>query len=96
MGDSIWYCWTAPITGVATFDTFDSTFNTLLAVYVGDSVTNLTAVASNDDVDPANAILQSRVVFNATGLTMYHIAMDGFNGGTGNTVLHWSLSAGSQ
>jgi len=94
-GSSIWYCWTAPITGVATFDTVGSSFNTLLAVYTGTSISGLTAIAANDDLDPLNNILQSRVSFNATGLTMYHIAIDGFNGAAGDTVLNWSLTAGS-
>jgi len=80
---------------VATFDTLGSTFNTLLAVYVNDLVTNLTPIASNDDIDPANGVLQSRVVFNAAGLTMYHIAIDGFNGETGNSMLNWKLTAGA-
>jgi hypothetical protein len=31
-GQSVWYCWTAPISGTATLDTIGSTYNTLLAV----------------------------------------------------------------
>jgi len=91
-GASIWYCWTAPINGVATFNTIGSTFNTLLAVYTGGSVSNLTLIASNDDIGPPTN-LQSQVVFDAAGLTSYHIAIDGFNGATGDTVLNWSLAA---
>jgi subtilisin-like proprotein convertase family protein len=92
-GASVWYCWTAPITGLATFDTLGSTFNTVLAVYTGSSVSNLTAVAGNDDIDPVNGNFQSRVAFNAVGLTTYHIAIDGFDGATGDSVLNWNQAA---
>jgi hypothetical protein len=90
-GASIWYCWTAPINGQVTFDTIGSTFDTLLAVYTGSAVNALTPIASNDNIDAAGGDLQSRVTFNAIGLTMYHIAIDGFNGATGDTVLNWNL-----
>ncbi len=93
-GASIWYAWTAPIHGIVTFDTTGSTFNTLLAAYTGSTVNLLTPVASNDDIDPLNGILQSRLSFNAVGLSRYYIAVDGFNGATGNTTLTWSLQAG--
>jgi subtilisin-like proprotein convertase family protein len=92
-GASIWYGWTAPISGVATFNTVGSTFNTLLSVYTGTALNNLTQVASNDDIDAAGN-LQSQVSFNVVGLTRYNIAIDGFNGATGDTLLGWSLSGG--
>jgi Lysyl oxidase/Concanavalin A-like lectin/glucanases superfamily/Immunoglobulin I-set domain/Immunoglobulin domain len=88
-GASIWYCWTAPIDGEATFNTLGSDFQTLLAVYTGSSVSNLTYVAS--DAAPTNG--DSSLTFEATGLTMYHIAIDGFNGATGDTTLNWNLAA---
>jgi hypothetical protein len=90
-GHSTWYCWTAPVGGTATFDTIGSTFNTLLGVYTGNSVNSLALVAGNDDIDGTN--LQSRVSFTAVGLTMYHIAIDGRDGDSGNTMLNWTLSA---
>jgi hypothetical protein len=89
-GHSIWYCWTAPVGGTATFDTIGSTFNTLLGVYTGNSVGALTLVAGNDDI--GGGTNQSRVSFNAVGLTMYHIVIDGFNGDSGNTRLNWNFS----
>jgi hypothetical protein len=89
-GQSIWYCWTAPISGTVTFDTVGSTFNTLLAAYSGNSVNNLTLMANNDDITPGS-VLQSRISFNAVGLTRYNIAIDGFNGDSGDTTLNWNL-----
>src|SRR5205814_1600296 len=71
-GSSIWYCWTAPETGYVTFDTIGSTFDTLLAVYIGSSVNRLTPVASNNNI--ADNIPQSRVTFPAVATTQYHVA----------------------
>src|ERR1044071_6634613 len=42
---SIWYRWTAPTSGPYSFNTFGSSFDTVLAVYTGASVGALTAVA---------------------------------------------------
>ena len=92
-GNSIWYYWTAPISGTATFNTLGSQFNTLLAVYTGASVSNLTLVASDDDISPSNQL--SSVTFNAIGLTRYDIAIDGFNGANGDSTLNWLLTAGA-
>ena len=48
-GTSIWFRWTAPASGTATVDTLTSSFDTLLGVYTGSSVSSLTTIASNDD-----------------------------------------------
>src|SRR5439155_9822770 len=85
-GHSVWYAWTAPSSSPVTIDTVGSSFNTLLAVYTGISMTNLSLVASNDDIAPGTN-LQSRVTFLASAGTAYQIAVDGFNGLAGNVVL---------
>jgi len=93
-GASIWYSWTAPVTGSATIDTLTSSFDTLLAIYTGAAVNNLTPVASNDD-SPTGGY-QSSVTFNVVAGTIYQIAIDGFSAGeaaaSGNAVLHWALT----
>src|SRR5436853_2666948 len=76
-GKSLWYCWTALTNTPMTIDTVGSTFDTLLAVYTGDSMTNLSLVVSNDDIAGASN-RQSRVTFTPTPGTTYHIAADGF------------------
>ena len=48
-GASVWYRWTATVTGNATVDTCDTDFDTTLGVYTGDSVGGLTGVTDNDD-----------------------------------------------
>jgi len=77
-GASIWWQWTAPASGSATLSTAGSTFDTLLAVYTGNSVGNLTAVGSDHD----SGTNYSRVTFNALQNTTYAIAVDGYNDGT--------------
>ena len=86
-GRSIWYSWTAPADGTFVFDTFPSTFDTLLAVYTGTDVSALAEVASNDDaeVNIWEQTSRSMVAFVANGGTTYSIAIDGFNGKHGRT-----------
>ncbi|HEV7406592.1 MAG TPA: IPT/TIG domain-containing protein [Chthoniobacteraceae bacterium] len=86
-GKSVWYSWTAAASGTFTFDTSGSSFDTLLGIYTGAAVDSLTEVASNDD---AGSISTSSVSFNATGGTVYAIAVDGYNGASGNLVLNWA------
>lgn len=89
-GKSIWYSWTAPTSGAATIDTHGSTFDTLLGVYTGTSVSALTTIASNDD-DPAGGTTTSKVKFNAVAGTVYMIAVDGYGGQSGSVTLNVSL-----
>jgi hypothetical protein len=89
-GASIWYQWQAPGNGSVTITTAGSNFDTLLGVYTGSSVNALTPIASNDD-DPSAIGVTSKVTFNTVGGTTYRIAIDGFNGATGNITLNWNL-----
>jgi hypothetical protein len=86
-GSSVWYLWTAPSTGTWKFDTAQSSFDTLLAIYTGTSVGALSLVVSNDDW---GAAVTSEVLLNATAGTAYHIAVDGYDGAVGNLVLNWA------
>jgi hypothetical protein len=85
---SVWYSWTLPTGGNVTIDTIGSDFDTLLAVYTGNSLSALTPVASNDDISPG--FLQSRVTFSAIAGQTCQIAVDGWNGDSGNIVLRWA------
>ena len=91
-GASVWWTWTAPATGEATFNTQSSDFDTLLAIYTGTSVSQLTLVGSNDD---ASGALQSEVSFVAQQGQTYQIAVDGYGGVTGAIVFNWSQAGGS-
>ncbi len=86
---SVWYQWQAPSSGSTTITTAGSDYDTMLGVYTGNSVGALTAIAKNDDVDPA-IIITSAVTFNATAGITYEIAVDGWGGDAGSIVLNWS------
>ena len=89
-GKSVWYSWTAPHSGLVEVTTAKSvttagaSWNTLLAVYTGSSVSALTLQAGNDDsgisLDGSGT---SRLTFNATSGATYQIAVDGFGGASG-------------
>jgi hypothetical protein len=87
-GLSVWWTWTAPTNGTATLSTSGSDFDTLLAVYTGDSISNLVPVASNDDYMGTD----SRVIFMATAGRAYQFAVDGFYGAMGNLALSVDLA----
>jgi len=86
--NSIWYNWTAPANGTATFNTNGSNYDTALACYTGGSVSTLTQIAANFIGPRPN---QSQISFAATSGTTYRIRVDGLNGAQGNVTLTWSL-----
>lgn len=88
---SVWFSWTATMSGPVQVDTFNSTFDTLLAVWSGDVLTNLTLLAENDDYKANNT---SAVFLNAVAGRTYRIAVYGFSSGTGNIVLNISNDTG--
>ena len=86
-GGSLWWRWTAPKTGTITIDTCGSDFDTLLGIYTGTSVDALTEVASSDDAPAQRCGQASGTAFRAHAGTTYSIAVDGFEGETGNVQL---------
>jgi uncharacterized protein (TIGR03437 family) len=85
-GASVWFRWQAPVSGKITFSTFGSDFDTVLAVYTGGALNQLTRIASNDDSSGRT----SRLDFPALGGTTYYIALDGHDGGIGSFTLSWT------
>ena len=84
-GKSLWWTWTAPASGKLTLATAGSSFDTLLAVYTGDTVGALRGVASNDDVSRMD--LTSKVTFSVTSGVKYRIAVDGYQAAVGSIKL---------
>lgn len=82
---SVWWTWTAPVSGVVTLDTIGSGFDTVLAAYTGSTVTNLTGLASDDD---GGGNRTSRVTFNAVAGTAYRFVVDGYAGLSGSINLN--------
>jgi hypothetical protein len=87
-GASVWLSWQPSISGVATFTTAGSSFDTLLGAYTGTVLTNLFVAASDDDSAP---FLCSTITFGVTAGTTYFIQVDGFRGVSGTINLAWNL-----
>ena len=85
-GKSVWINWNAPGKGIATFRTRGSSFDTLLAVYTGNTIDKLTPITADDDSDGNGT---SIVRFN-TDRMPYAIAIDGQGGVGGEFILEWS------
>jgi hypothetical protein len=85
---SLWWGWTAPTNGTVSLNTDGSSFDTVLAVYTGSSLTNLTPVAADDD---SGTGLASALRFPAIAGTQYQIAVDGVGGDSGTIVLNLSF-----
>jgi hypothetical protein len=85
---SVWYKWVAPSTASFGISTSGSSFDTLLAVYTGSSLTALTKIGSNDDEYNSYNDKTSVFTFPATSGVTYLIAVDGSNSATGSIGLH--------
>ena len=81
---SVWYTWTAPESGSWTLSTAGSNFDTVIAVYTGDTLATLSLTAANDDADGKAT---SKVQFRPVAARKYRIAVDGYNGESGRVIL---------
>ena len=61
-----------------------SSFDTVLAIYTGETLGELTVVAANDDF---GSEVWSEVEFEAVAGTPYQIAIDGYAGESGTVIL---------
>ncbi|MDA7535262.1 Ig-like domain-containing protein, partial [Verrucomicrobia bacterium] len=87
-GNTIWYRWQPAASGIATLSLQGSSFDTVLAVYEGSSLTQLTEIDSDDD---RGGLSTSRLQFNAELGGEYLIAIGGFNGANGNILFSWEI-----
>ena len=90
-GHSVWFVLTPAMTSPIEVDTHQSGFPTVLAVYTGTNVSALTQVASN--VTDGSAGSTSGLTFQATAGTTYYLALDGYNGASGNWDLNVNILA---
>jgi predicted esterase len=84
VGATVWYEVTARDDVHVDLDTFGSDFDTVLAVYAGDTIGDLAPIACSDD---ATGRLSSRVIFEASAETTYRVQVGGFGGEYGRLVL---------
>ncbi|HOX01930.1 MAG TPA: leucine-rich repeat protein [Verrucomicrobiota bacterium] len=87
-GRSVWMRWQAPGTGTMRLTTAGSSFDTLMAVYTGDTLAGLVPVASDED---SGGYLTSALAFRAVAGQAYQIAVDGFDGASGRILLEWQF-----
>lgn len=83
---SVWFKWTAPIRGRATFSTAGSDFDTVLGVYRYDT---LAEVAFNDDADDRTSSCSFLVQAGQT----YYVVVAGYDG-SGAAALSWECVEG--
>ena len=86
---SVWYAWQPSANSTATVHTQGSSFDTVLAVYQGSSLSRLRWIASNDNETPSKT--SSLVTFGVRSGETYYLALDGKNGATGGYTLTASL-----
>jgi len=96
---SVWWNWSESTSrttientegDILIVDTFGSGFDTVLAVYTGADVSNLTQIAANDDAGPG--IQTSEVTFQFDPGITYRIVVDGkTDSDTGNITLNYAL-----
>ena len=88
-GHSVWFRWTAPSSGLFSFDTTGSGFDGLLGIYTGTALASLV-----EEVSGGTDGTVTRVYLTATSGTLYRIALDGSYAGavgaTGNYALNWA------
>jgi len=89
---SVWWKWTPSDDGEYIFDTYGSTFNTVLAICQGSDAANLTQCEENDDdQSPNNSTFSSKIVLRAKKFRQYYIAVDGWaKDDFGVIHLNWS------
>ena len=80
---SVWWNFAPTNTGPVLVDTAGSAFDTVVAVYVGSQLTNLTLVAATNDI---GVIQQGFVKFIATNGVTYRIAVAASSTNTGGAI----------
>ncbi len=100
---SVWFSWVAPETGIVTFDTIGSSFDTILAAYElrgTNGLASLLRLANDDDSGSLGGFFNNRsslIQFQATQGTNYYIAIDGYRSrfvgfsDSGPYTLNWRM-----
>ena len=86
-GKSVWFQYQVPGDGELIFRTRQTRFDPLLAVYQGETLDKAVLVSSNDD--RARDTGMSEIVMSVSQGDVYHIALDGFGGNSGDYSLQW-------
>ena len=87
-GASVWWTFTAPYNGVLSVRTVNTKVDTIMAIYQGNRMSDLSLIQSNDDDDTLKELVGnpgfSRIDQALLKGTTVKIAVDGFGGGMGD------------
>lgn len=87
VGRTVWFNFTPPSSGSYTISLAGSSFDTVLGVYTGSSVSSLTQIGCNDDA--SSKVLTSSLTLNGlTGGTLYRIQIGGYQQDFGLYVIN--------
>ncbi len=96
-GKSIWYYWTAPTADNRYFvdiDTVGSNYDTILDVFSGNSMSELTSLGCDYGTSEADWT-DSAVSFEALAGETYYMRISGWENTGGEAVLNWSWQTGT-
>jgi len=82
---SVWYRWQPAVSGEVVFETSGSNFDTILAAYVGSSLSQLIKIAENNDISPEDKT--SRIKFKVVAGQIYWLTLAGNRDVTGNGAM---------
>ncbi|MBA3849088.1 MAG: hypothetical protein C0502_03730 [Opitutus sp.] len=96
---SVWYRWTAPVSGRMQFSAYSDDFDPMLAVYTGTAIAQLTQVGASLPLRPADDIESALVTADVTAGTTYHLKVDTTSGVAGSFTLSlvdsaWQFATG--
>jgi hypothetical protein len=83
-GKGVWYSWTAPADGLVSVDTMGSSFDTVMAAYIG-NCGSLTRLDCDDD---SGGSLTSQITHAVTAGVTYHYLAGGYASASGQLVFH--------
>lgn len=93
-GKSAWWTYQPPADGQLVLSTTNSTFDTLLALYTGNSLGSLKLIADNDDASDASGGA-STLVAAVRSNQVYRIAVDGYDAAGGTVFLQYFFTPGA-
>lgn len=93
-GSSVWWKWVAPSAGQLSINTLGSSFDTLIGLYTGSSISALNYAASNNINDGTNGA--GGLLMQVVAGKEYELAVDGVNGTSGVINLNWNLNTSAK
>ncbi len=93
IASTVWYRFTPQSTGVVSVDTTGSSFDTVLALYLGTSVSGLSQLVCNDDDPRANGGQTSFLSAAVAAGQTYYVQVGGYSGLQGSFKVNLNATA---